>query len=197
MIITFHTQHFFKLQAGDTVIALNPVNANTSTKVNKFGSNIALSTYFAGDMQIFDTATYGDNEPVAIYGPGSYEVDGIQIQGFDTLFEGEHHAVYSFMFDSMRIGVLGDVSDKSTLSPDALEALNDADIIFAPATETAFEMATAFSPHIIIPTGYEDIKEIKPFLDTLSSGQTQKLDKLTIKQKDIESLQSFVYVFTA
>ena len=185
------------MQAGDTILALNPVNASTSKKVNKFGSDIVMSSYFAGDMEIFETATYGDKEPTALYGPGSYEVDGLQITGFDISLEGEHHTLYTFTFDDIRVAVLGNIDQKAALTPEAMEALDGRDIIFVPATEAGFELATKFTPKVIIPTGYEDVKEIKDFLTTLSSEQMAQVDKLTLKFKDIEALQSFAYVFTA
>ena len=97
----------------------------------------------------------------------------------------------------MKVVVMGSVDQKSALTPDAMEAMDSADIMFVPATESGFELATAFSPKIIIPTGYNDVKDIKEFTDTLSSEQMSKVDKLTIKAKDIEALQSFAYVFTA
>jgi hypothetical protein len=197
MILTFHTQHFFKMQAGDTILALNPVNTATSKKVNKFGSDIAMSTYFDGDMEIFETATYGDKEPIALYGPGSYEVDGLQITGYDIPLEGEHHTLYTFTFDDIRVAVLGTIDQKSALTPEAMEALDNRDIIFVPATDSGFELATKFTPRVIVPTGYNDVSEIKDFLDTLSSEQMMQVNKLTLKFKDIEALQSFAYVFTA
>jgi len=197
MILTFHTQHFFKLQAGDTVLALNPIAPETGKKTSKFGSDVAMACFFDGNMEMFDNATYGDNEPVALYGPGEYEIEGMQVNGFDILLEGEHHTIYTFKFDSMKVAVLGSVDQKKALTPDAMEAMDTADIMFVPATEAGFELATAFSPKIIIPTGYDDVKEIKEFTETLSSDQISQVDKLTIKAKDIETLQSFAYVFTA
>lgn len=185
------------MQAGDTILALNPVNTATSKKVNKFGSDIAMSTYFDGDMEIFETATYGDKEPIALYGPGSYEVDGLQITGYDIPLEGEHHTLYTFTFDDIRVAVLGTIDQKSALTPEAMEALDNRDIIFVPATDSGFELATKFTPRVIVPTGYNDVSEIKDFLDTLSSEQMMQVNKLTLKFKDIEALQSFAYVFTA
>ena len=197
MILTFHTQHFFKLQAGETVIALNPLAPETGQKISKFGSDVSMACYFDGNMEMFDSATYGDNEPVALYGPGEYEIDGMQVNGFDVVLEGEHHTIYTFKFDNMKVAVLGAVDQKKALTPDAMEAMDTADIMFVPATEAGFELATAYSPKIIIPTGYDNVKEITEFTETLSSDQIAQVDRLTIKEKDIEALQSFAYVFTA
>jgi hypothetical protein len=198
MIITFHTQRFFKLQVGDFTLALDPLSTEKGKKVSKFGSDIALQTVY--DPEGLETATYGDREPITMYGPGSYESQGLQIVGFGVSLpdsEPKNHTVYSFVFDDMRIGVLGALDTKGLLPPEALEALDDADIIFTPATEEGIEFASSFSPHALVLTGYEDLKDIKELTDTLSPEQFETLDKLTLKSRDLSDKQSFVYALSA
>lgn len=202
MIITPNTNNFFKLQAGDMVIALQPTAGAGKKKASKFGSNIALQSVYSPEG--LEYASYGDNVPVAIYGPGSYEVEGIAIEGFgmapeqrDNESAQDFGAVYTFMFDDMRIGVLGDCFDKKLLPSEALEALAETDIIFVSPQQEAVELATTFSPHLIIAGEGTDTKEAKEFIDTLTSEQHEVVDKLTIKRKDITEKQSFVYVFSA
>jgi hypothetical protein len=197
MIITFNTQHFFKLQAGDTVIALNPLASNGKKKVSKFGSDIVLQSAY--EPEALENTRYGDKEPLEIYGPGDYEVQGLQFQGFNVVVpdgEPQNQTVFTFMFDDVRIGVLGGVDTKALLVPEALEALDEADVIFAPGTNEGFELASSFSPHAIILTGYDNPKEVKDIIETLSQEQYEQLGKLTFKKKDLAAKQNFVYVFS-
>lgn len=196
MIITFHSQYFFKVQAGDTVLSLNPLAAAKGKKVSKFGADLILQTTY--DAEALQTNHYGDNEPVEIYGPGSYEIQGLQVEGFNVArdeHEPQHTTVFSFLFDDIRVGVLGDVDTKSALSPEALEALGESDLIFAPATEEGIELASSFSPHAIVLAGYDTSKDIASVTTGLSAEQHEMIEKLTIKKKDLSDKQSFVYVF--
>jgi hypothetical protein len=198
MIITFHGQQYFKLQTGQTVIALDPLPAKTKG-VSKFGSDIALATMYDPEDDAFATVTYGDKEPVAIYGPGSYEVDGMAIQGFGAHIEGEFHTVFTFTFDQMDIGFLGGVTDKKALTPEALEALADADIIFTQGSDDGYGLAKSFSPKLIVAMGYDKPadKDVKELLSGLSKDEYDTVDKLTLSRKDLADKQSFVYAFNA
>jgi hypothetical protein len=148
----------------------------------------------------FESVTYGDKEPLCIDGPGSYEADGLMIEGFGTTKldeDGYIHTVYSFHFDDMKVAFLGSVTGKENLSPDALEELVDSDIVFISVTDTdAHAFAMLLAPKVIIPMGYTDMKDeaLKEFLGEAGISKPEVMDKLTIKRRDIESLKGQIYV---
>src|SRR5262245_34814780 len=84
MIITYLGKEFFKIQQGDLTIGINPVSKDSSEKVTRFGSKIALSTTNHPDFNGFENVTHGETVPFDINGPGDYEVDGIFIKGVMT-----------------------------------------------------------------------------------------------------------------
>ena len=200
MIITFNGEQFFKVQAGDTIIALNPITPEKGEKVTRFGADIAISTVNINRYNGFETVTYGDKEPLCIDGAGSYESDGLMIDGFNTTKpdeDGKINTVYSFDFDDMKIAFLGSVVGKDMLPPDALEEITDSDIVFVSITDSdAHSFAVSLAPKIIIPMGYTDIKDeaLIEFLKDAGAEKTEIMEKLTIKRRDIETLTGQVFV---
>jgi len=198
MIITFYGQSCIKLQAGDTIIGVNPFSTSKTLKTPKFGADIALANRYDEDFANFDALTYGEKEPRAIYGPGSYEVDGIHIDGYGVEDPGEGFlTAYRFIFDGMRIVLLGSMYDKATMPPELLEAIADADVMFVDCTQpNIYTTASSFSPKLIIPVGFEAEKDIhlKEFLADIPKDKQEIKDKLTIKPKDIAAWQSHVVV---
>ncbi len=202
MIITFHSEQFFKVQAGDTVLAFNPISIKKGDKVSRFGADVVFSTQNDDIYNGFDTVTYGDKEPVRVYGPGSYEIDGLMIQAFGVE-DGEGkdtkiHTLYSFVFDDMKVAYLGSVGKKESIPPEAMEAITESDIIFISVTHPdAYALAVTLAPKIIIPMGYNNMKDpaLSEFLQESGGEKVEKLDKLTIKRKDIETLVAKVCLF--
>jgi len=76
MIITYLGKQFFKIQKGDSIIAINPISKESKSKIktSRFGSNIALSTVNHPDYNGFDMVSHGDTMPFEISGPGDYEI---------------------------------------------------------------------------------------------------------------------------
>ncbi|MCD8494863.1 MAG: MBL fold metallo-hydrolase [Candidatus Pacebacteria bacterium] len=194
MIITHHGKQFFKLQVGDTIIALNPIGKDTdSGKVSKFGADIALSSVQHPLYHGFENVTYGDKEPFTIDSPGSYEVHGYFIQGLmtQTILDGREYinTIYYFTFDDIKILFLGALTSKEI--PAAVqEVIEDVDIIFVPVGQgllmpaEAHKLAVSFNPHIIIPMGY-DQESLTQFVKEGGDAQVSAEPKLTLKYKDL------------
>ncbi len=205
MIITFHGEQFFKVQAGDTILAFNPISVGQKKgdmKVSRFGADVVFSTLNEDIYNGFDTVTYGDKEPVRVYGPGSYEVDGIMISGFGVQPDGDDkiHTIYSLVFDDIKIAYLGSVGKKEDISPEAMEAIADSDLVFVSvANEEGHTLAVTLAPKGIIPMGYTDRKDpsLVEFLKESGAEKTEALEKLTIKRKDLEGLVANIFLFTA
>jgi len=201
MIITYFGGQFVKISQGDTVIAINPPSKDSKRGKNasRFGSILALSTTNHPDYNGFETATYGENAPFQVSGPGEYECQGIAVigKGTTTTLDGTEYntAVYKFNFEEINIGFLGPI-DKPLLAAE-LEVLSDTDILFislgklTPAQ--AYKQAVTIGAKIIIPMEYTP-ETLKQFLKEAAEEKVEPLDKLTIRRKEIESKDGDVIV---
>ncbi|VAW32735.1 hypothetical protein MNBD_CPR01-157, partial [hydrothermal vent metagenome] len=104
----------------------------------------------------------------------------------------------------MTIMHLGAMSD-TMLPPKAREAIENIDILFVPVggdgvlnASEAKKLSTVLEPHIIIPmhwSGMGEPKALDSFLQ--ESGDTyEKVDKLTIKKKDMAEKEGAIIVVT-
>ena len=207
MIITYHGKQFFKIQQGDTVVAINPISKDSkfSGKVARFGSALVLSTTNHPDYNGIETVTYGEQEPVAITGPGDYEVKDIFIKGTLTktaINKKEYiNTVYSMMMEGISIAVLGALN--KPLEATEREGIESPDILFVPVgdgtslldAKAAYKLAVSLEPGIIIPTDY-DATTLKAFLKEAGAEKTEVLDKLVIKKKDLQDKQGEVVLLS-
>ncbi|HEV7121739.1 MAG TPA: MBL fold metallo-hydrolase, partial [Candidatus Paceibacterota bacterium] len=156
--------------------------------------------------------TYGDKEPFAITGPGEYEKEGVTAQGFLTksqygLAKGQSEAintVYAVKLEGMTLVHLGALAD-TTLSLEAREAIDEIDVLFVPVggdgvldPAEAAKLATFLEPKIIIPMHWSGMGE-KDALDTFikaAGGESEKMDKLTLKKKDAAEKDGAIIVVT-
>ncbi len=208
MIITYHGKQFFKLQQGETIVALNPISKDSDfkDKVARFGSGIVLSSVNHPDYNGIETVTYGDQEPVAITGPGDYEVKDIFIKGILTKTELDKkpyiNTVYNMVLEGINITVLGALN--KTLEAGEREGAESPDILFVPVGDgkngllepkDAYKLAVSLEPGIIIPTDYTDAS-LKAFLKEAGAEKTESLDKLVLKKKDLADKQGEVVVLS-
>jgi L-ascorbate metabolism protein UlaG (beta-lactamase superfamily) len=207
MIITYHGKQFFKIQQGDTIVALNPISKDSDfkDKVARFGSQIVLSSVNHPDYNGIETVTYGETEPVAITGPGDYEVKDIFIKGILTkanINKKEYiNTVYNMTLEGVSISVLGALS--KPLEAAEREGVENADILFVPIGDgtnlldpkVAYKLAVSLEPGIIIPTDY-DAATLKAFLKEAGVEKTEAVDKLVLKKKDLADKQGEVMVLS-
>lgn len=100
-------------------------------------------------------------------------------------------SVYLIEIDEMKIVLLGHITDENEIK-DFQEYLEDADIVFAPAGGKPFieEAAAAklirqLKPSLVIPTLFENFKDIKSFLRELGKNDIEPQEKLTVGKKDL------------
>src|SRR6185436_11664938 len=128
-----------------------------------FGADIALSSLNHPDYNGIDQLSHGETVPFAITGPGDYEVRDIFIKGIMSEIEvkGKKHinTIYTLSVDGISICFLG--AENSKLSNEAIEAIDEPDILFLPiggdgvyGAAEAYKMAVSLSPKIIIPMDY-------------------------------------------
>lgn len=213
MIITHFNKQHFKIQLGDLTIAINPVSKDSKENVNKYGADIVLETTNHYDYNGGDNMNYGDRNPFIISGPGEYEVQDIFIKGFGTYVDLPidikskekiklQNTSYVFTIDNIKICFLGAL--KEDLSPEQREVIDDIDILFLPVSNTenilnaydANKLATKIEPSIIIPMDYND-ESLKMFLKEAGKDIKiiEKIEKLTLKKKDLEGKQNDIIVF--
>ncbi|MDO8482463.1 MAG: MBL fold metallo-hydrolase [bacterium] len=211
MIITYLGLEAFKIQFGDTVLAVNPVSKESKHKASRFGADIALISLNDKDMNGVDTVTHGDHKPFAVSGPGEYEIKGIFIKGFksDSRYglpagskEARINTIYSISLEGMNLCFLGALDSKD-LSVETKEALDDIDVLFVPiggegtlSAAAAYELAVKLEPRLIIPMHYDDAgdKNLKTFLKEAGEEGVKAEDKLTLKKKDLEGKEGDVAV---
>lgn len=213
MVITHHGGQCFKVTFGDLTLVFDPVSKAGTLPAVRFGSDIALITRNHPDMNGIDEVTFNGKEPFVISGPGEYEKEGITVQGFLTkseygLGKGQAKAmntIYSVKLEGMTIVHLGATAD-TNLPADAKEAIDEIDILFVPVggdgvldPAEASKLATMLEPKIIIPMHWSGMgapKALDMFLKE-AGGEAEKVEKLTLKKKDVADKDGAIIVVTA
>ncbi len=157
--------------------------------------------------------TFGEKVPFIISSPGEYEVQDIFIKAFGSFVDLSldsksktktklQNTSYVMNVDNMKICFLGCLHED--LTPEQKEIIDEVDILFIPVSSSeemlnaydASKLATKLEPKLVIPMDYDDAS-LKLFLKEsgTDAAKIEKIDKLTIKRKDIESKQGEVVVF--
>ncbi len=213
MIITYYGKQFFKIQRGDMVLAFNPISkqskSSKSGALAHFGADIALVTTNHPDYNGLEQLSHGERSPFAITGPGDYEIKEIFIKGIlsPASIDGKKYinTIYTLTVDNISIAFLGALSD-GELSKEAREAINSPDIIFIPIggksgegmldVRASAKLASSLEPKMIIPMDY-DSASLKSFLKETGEEKAEVVDKLTLKQKDLDGKEGEVVVLQA
>ncbi len=221
MVITHHGGQCFKVTFGDLTLVFDPISKNATLPAVRFGADIALVSRDHPDMNGIEEVTYGEKKPFAITGPGEYERQGVVIHGFLSkskygLGKGEEEAVntiYSVQLEDMTLVHLGALADNE-LSHEARESIDEIDVLFVPiggdgvlSPAKAHELAVSLEPKIIVPMHWSRIgmsegtqgigvpKSLEAFLKEAGNGN-EKVDKLTLKKKDLVGRDGSIIVVT-
>ncbi len=212
MVITHHGGQCFKVTLGDLTLVFDPIAKGGTLPSVRFGADIALVSRNHPDMNGVDEVTYGEKAPFAITGPGEYERQGVVIQGFLShskygLAKGQEEAVntiYSVELEDMTLVHLGALAD-TELSKEARESIDEIDVLFVPvggdgvlSPAKAHELAVSLEPKIIIPMHWDGMgepKSLEAFIKDAGSA-SEKVDKLTLKKKDLAGREGSILVLT-
>lgn len=212
MVITHHGGQCFKVTFGDLTLVFDPIAKNATLPAVRFGADIALVSRNHPDMNGVEEVTYGDKVPFAVTGPGEYERQGITVQGFLSkskygLSKGVEESVntiYAVELEDMTLVHLGALAD-TELSPEARESIDEIDVLFVPVggsgvltAAKAHEIAVALEPKVIVPMHWSGVgapKSLDTFLKEAGNG-SKKVDKLTLKKKDLAGLEGSILVLT-
>jgi L-ascorbate metabolism protein UlaG (beta-lactamase superfamily) len=208
MIITYHGVDFFKVQFGDTVLAINPISKGSSYQGARFGSDITLiSLNGSSEHNGADVTSRGEKESFLINGPGEYEVKGVFIKGFlsKSFYGGAEklNTIYTINLEGITLCFLGALGDEK-IQAEVMEAIDGVDILVVPiggdgvlSPAVAQKLAVKFEPKLIIPSHFGEIGEkdaLKKFLKEAGEEKAEEVDKLTIKKKDLEGKEADVVV---
>lgn len=164
MVINYCGNSCFKIQSGKLSIVANPLPR------------------FKGDVVLFTQPEELNKKewppvPNQIYGGGEYEIQGVEINGFQNKSQ---TTTYLLKVEDMRLSFMGEAAEN--VEPGLLEKLGEVDILFAPAGISA-KVIKQIQPKIVIPA-YKKPEELKEFLKEMEK-KVEPEEKLVIKKKDL------------
>jgi len=203
MIITHHGGQCFKVSFGDTTLAFDPISKKSSLSPVKFGSDVAFISMQHPDFNGADQVAHGTREPFVVEGPGEYEIGEVTARGYgvETTYDTKKriNTIYQVVLEGMNIVFLGALGDPE-IDPKILGELGNIDILFVPIgggdvleVPQASKLAVKLEAKLIIPMHY-DAGALKAFLKEESSEDTKPVDKITIKKKDMETMEGEIAV---
>lgn len=206
MVITYHGGQFFKVSFGDTTLAFDPIAKGSKLPVTKFGSDVAFVSLNHENFNGVEQVAHGTKEPFVVAGPGEYEFGNVTARGYGvkTVYEGveRYNTIYQVRLEDINMIFLGALSDPE-IDPKILSEFGDVDILFVPIgggdvldVPAASKLAVKLEAKLILPMHYTDAS-LKAFLKEIGAEGAEKLDKLTIKKKDVSEMEGEVKVLVS
>ncbi len=196
----------FRVRAREAIVLMDPVGKKTGYSPGKQTADIVTVSH--GDHETSNTQMVKP-EYALIDGPGEYELHGVFISGWRSYHDkakgAEHgyNTIFETLMDGMRFVHLGDLGHQ--LDDDTVEALSNADILFAPAgggphlsPADVAEVVGNLSPKMVIPMQYRTAKgdakleEVGAFCKHLGIEMPASVDKLTVKPSDLSDQMQIV-----
>lgn len=207
MVITHHGGQCFKVTFGDTTLAFDPISKKSKLSPVKFGSDVAFVSMRHPDFNGTTEVTHGSKQPVVIDGPGEYEVGDVKARGFGVKSaydkKERYNTIYQVQLEGMNMVFLGALGDSELLDSKILGELGDIDILFVPIgggdvleVPQASKLAVKLEAKCIIPMHYDDTA-LKAFLKEEGVNNGKPVDKLTLKKKDISTMEGEIVVLQA
>jgi L-ascorbate metabolism protein UlaG (beta-lactamase superfamily) len=219
MQIQWLGQSCFKIQVksslGETTIITDPFSDEYGLKSPRLAADIVTISHDHKDhSDLSKIKGVAENQnPFVIKGPGEYEIKNVFVQGLPSVHDNENgkklgsNIIYLIRAEGMTIVHLGDLGQKE-LSPQQLEYIEEADILFVPVggkyTLNGAEAATLVSqiePRIVIPMHYK-IPGLKVDIDTADKfikemgNHKEEMDKLKIAKKDLPQEDTRLIILT-
>ena len=206
MVITYHGGQFFKVSFGDTTLAFDPIAKGSKLPATKFGSDVAFVSLNHENFNGVEQVAHGAKEPFVVAGPGEYEFGTVTARGYGvkTIYEGveRYNTIYQVRLEDINMIFLGALSDPE-IDPKILSEFGDVDILFVPIgggdvldVPAASKLAVKLEAKLILPMHYSDAS-LKAFLKEIGAEGAEKLDKLTIKKKDVSEMEGEVKVLVS
>lgn len=207
MIITWYGHSCFKIQtkpqrgSSEVVIFTDPFDKKIGLRPPQGNADIVTVSHSHYDHCNVEALK---GNPMIIDAPGEYSKKETQIIGIDSFHDNKNGAergrntIFVFESEDLKICHLGDLGH--ILDEKQLDQIGEIDILMIPVggvfTVNPREAETTISqlePKIIIPMHYKikgltiDIEDEKKFCDEIGGCPKEKIDKLNIKKKDLDS----------
>lgn len=178
MIINYYGGYYFKVQAGDLVVLIDPENQRSYK-----GVALVLNTVRPALAEAPEETT-----PFWIDHQGEYEVQGIHIEGVSLGEEDKKEkTAYRMDFDEVRFGILGHLTKEP--GPKVQELLTDCDVLLVPGGDKPFigpaaaaKLVRQLEPSIVIPSFSQNPKS---FLKEIGQEKAPMEEKFVFKKKDL------------
>ena len=208
MVITYYGLSCFKIQSGETVLAIDPFSKESGLTPPRFGADAVLVSHEHENHNNVGALTAKDGESglFKITGPGEYEFKGIIVRGIESFHDSKSgkqkgkNTIYIVEWEGMRLVHLGDYGEEA-LRSEIQEALGTPDILFLPVggeetidSEAAAKFVNEIEPRIIIPMHYK-ISGLKAKLDGVEvfmkemGERAEAEEKFTIKKSGLPSAE--------
>ena len=206
MVITYYGVSCFKIQSGDTVLAVDPYSKESGLTPPRFLAHAALSTHDHENHNNIEALSSKDDRVFKITGPGEYEFKGVLIRGVESFHDDKNgkqkgkNTIYIIEWEGMKLAHLGDYGEE-TLRSEIQEALGTPDILFLPVGggdtidgEAAAKLANQIEPRVIIPMHYK-ISGLKAKLDGVEvfmkemGEKAEAEEKFTIKKSGLPNAE--------
>lgn len=196
MVITYYGLSCFKIQSGETVLAIDPFSKESGLTPPRFGADAVLISHGHENHNNIDALTSKEKEGgvFKIAGPGEYEFKGIIVRGIESFHDSKggkqkgKNTIYIMEWEGMRLAHLGDYGEE-TLRSEVQEALGTPDIMFLPVGgvdtidgEAAAKLINQIEPRIIIPMHYK-ISGFKAKLDGVEAFMKEMGEKVEPEEK--------------
>jgi len=180
MVINYNGKSYFKLQSGEKVILIDPLDQRALR-----GAKIVLNTFHPALIVDEKSRT-----PFFINSPGEYDIDDIRIYGKLVAYENKvEKIVYSVLFDDIHLGILPFVQKSPEM--EKIDLIEGVDILFIQNSAnnylTAGEIAKIIrqlEPGLVIPYFMEN-NNPSQLLKELNQENISPEEKISIKKKDI------------
>lgn len=196
----------FKIQSKNAILITDPFGKETGLKpvrakadVITISNNDLVHNYISGIQ----------GNPFIIDCPGEYEIKGVFIQGIikkDEKNAGKN-IIYLIEMDDIRILHLGDLN--TSLTEEDRDKFDGIDVLIIPVGEgntlkinKAVEIINQVEPKIVIPMHYnlpglklkDKLSSLSKFCEEMGISEKNKLDKLSLKKKDLPKEETEVYI---
>jgi L-ascorbate metabolism protein UlaG (beta-lactamase superfamily) len=214
MIITWYGHSCFKIQTrpqrgeDEVVIATDPFDKSIGLTPPQFKADIVTVSH-----SHFDHANTQSlkGDPFVIDAPGEYSLGGITIEGIESFHDNQkgqergRNTIFVIESEEMRVCHLGDLGH--ALEEKQVEQIGRVDVLMIPVggnftvePKKAEEVIGQLEPGVIIPMHFKvpglnlEVTDEKPFITEFGAKVEEKLDKLTLKKKDLEEVENKVVV---
>jgi len=205
MKITWHGQSLFEVIAKtkdkeEVRIITDPFDKKLGIKLPKLKGDVLIITHGHYDHNNKGAV---EGKPFLIDGPGEYEVKRVFIKGIPAFHDSLERkkrgqvTVFTIEVEGIKICHLSDIGQKE-LTEKQLEEIGEVDILMIPVggihtldAKEASEIVNQVEPQIVIPMHYklpklkEKLEGVDKFLKVLGVKNSEKMNKLSIRKKDL------------